>query len=382
MLRYRQVGARHGESRTPAIHLVDHGRLWETVHLDSFIAALPKAELHVHLLGSADVATVAALAQRHPERGVPQDPAELAAYYEFTDFAHFLEVYTAVNRLVTTEADVEHLVIGLAKALAADNTRYAEVTVTPLSHLRAGIDPVGLADALNSGRATAARLGVEIAWVFDVSGDDGPRAGMSTLDWVVRCAPPGTVAFGLGGPEAGVPRASFRESFAAARAAGLRSVPHAGETTGPGEVRSALTELGADRIGHGIGSATDPGLLAELAERGVPLEVCPTSNLRTGAVRSWAEHPLPRLLTAGVPVTIGTDDPGMFGTTPNLEYARCATQLGMTTTDLVSLARAGFDAAFCAPSTRQAMHAELDAITAGRGVRAEALELGTRRFLA
>lgn len=332
--------------------------------LDAFVAALPKVELHVHLLGSADLTTVADLARSQPNRGVPTDPAILAAFYEFTGFAHFIDVYTAVNRLVTTGESVERLVTGLAGSLAANNVRYAEVTVTPLSHLKAGIAPTELADALASGRRTARRTGVEIAWIFDASGDDGPAGAMSTLDWIVRHQPPGTVAFGLGGPEAGIPRTAFRDAFAAAHAAGLRGVPHAGETTGPEEVWSALTDLGADRIGHGIASAADPRLVTHLAEHRVPLEICPTSNLCTDAVRSWAEHPLPRLIAAGVPVTLGTDDPGMFGTTLNREYRLCATRLGLTTTDLTTLARNGIDAAFCPPATRHALHTELDAVLA------------------
>lgn len=332
-----------------------------TVNVDAFVTALPKVELHVHLLGAADVTTVADLAALQPSHGVPASPDELAAFYEYTDFAHFIDVYTAVNRLVTTGESVERLVTGLARSLAANNVRYAEVTVTPLSHLKVGVDPADLANALESGRRAARRLGVELAWVFDISGDDGQPGAKSTLDWVLRHQPTGTVAFGLGGPEAGIPRAAFRDIFAAARAAGLRSVPHAGETTGPEEVRSALADLGADRIGHGIASVHDARLLTYLAERRVPLEVCPTSNLRTGAVRSLAEHPLPALLSAGVPVTLGTDDPGMFGTTLNQEYRLCATQLGLTVTDLATLARTGVDAAFCAPATRRALHAELDA---------------------
>ncbi|WP_007025017.1 adenosine deaminase [Saccharomonospora iraqiensis] len=328
--------------------------------VEAFVAALPKVELHVHLLGSADLTTVADLARGHPQGEVPTDPEELAAYYEFTNFDHFLDVYVALNRLVTTGESVERLIIGLAETLAADNVRYAEVTVTPLSHLKVGIDPAELADALESGRLAARACGVEIAWIFDVSGDDGLVGAWATLDWILRHQPVGTVAFGLGGPETGVPRAAFHDAFASARAAGLRSVPHAGETTGPGEVLSALTELRADRIGHGIAAADAPRLLAHLAEHDVPLEVCVTSNLRTGAVGSWAEHPLPSLLTAGVPVTLGTDDPGMFGTTLSREYVLCATRLGLDSTELASVTRAGIDAAFCSPATRRALHAELD----------------------
>ena len=329
----------------------------------AFIAALPKAELHVHLLGSASLGTVVELARRHPERGVPTDPESLAEFYEFTDFAHFVEVYTAVNRLVTTGPDIEALVTGLAAGLARNNVRYAEVTVTPLAHLRAGVAPTELAEALESGRCAAMRAGVELAWIFDISGDDGLRGGLDTVDWVLCEQPPGTVGFGLGGPEAGVPRRLFREAFDRARAAGLHSVPHAGEGTGPEEVWSAVRDLGAERIGHGIGSVCDPVLLDHLSEHAITLEVCPTSNLRTRVVGSLSEHPLPDLLAAGVPVTLGTDDPGMFGTVMNDEYRLCHDHFALSKEDLINLVRQGITTAFCSPATRHAMLTELESIS-------------------
>ncbi|WP_406632458.1 adenosine deaminase [Amycolatopsis sp. WGS_07] len=335
---------------------------------DEFVAALPKAELHVHLLGSASPSTVAELARRHPGRGVPTESAEVAKYCEFTDFAHFLAVYTAVNRLVTTGADIEALVAGLAADLARDNVRYAEVTVTPLSHRKSGIAPRELAEALDSGRRIAGGLGVELSWVFDVSGDDGLPGAEATLEWVLRESPSGTVGFGLGGPEAGVPRRLFRDVFARAKAAGLHSVPHAGETTGPDEVWSAIRDLGAERVGHGIASARDPRLLRHLADHGITLEICPTSNLRTRAVPSLAEHPLRRILDAGVPVALGTDDPGLFGTSPNAEFRTCRDRLGLSEAELATLVRHSVAAAFCTPAVAAGLLSDLDRLSLARSV--------------
>lgn len=317
-------------------------------YVAEFLAALPKVELHVHLLGSAAVDTVAELAGARPDAGVPADPAELRRYYRFTDFAHFVEVYTAVNKLVTSGAAMVRLVTGLGDQLAADNVRYAEVTVTPLSHLRMGIAAAELAEALAIGRRLVAeRHRIHLNWVFDVSADDGVPGAFATLDWILRYQPDGAVGFGLGGPELGAPRRLFRTAFEKARANGLHAVPHAGETSDAGEIWSAVRDLGAERIGHGIRAVTDRRALAYLAERNITLEVCPSSNVRTGAVRTLDEHPLPALLAAGVPITLGSDDPAMFGTSLNREYQLCHDRLGISVAALADLVAAGIDAAFC-----------------------------------
>ncbi|MDN5855398.1 MAG: adenosine deaminase, partial [Actinomycetia bacterium] len=286
-----------------------------------FVAGIPKAELHVHLVGSAPVETVLELARRHPDRGVPTDETELRSFYEFRDFAHFIEVYIAVNSLVRTAYDVELLVVGVSRDLAAQNVRYAELTVTPDSHLLMGIGPDDVATALDNARRTAsATHGVELQWIFDIPGELGLPSGERTIDWVEQYAPTGTVAFGLGGPEQGVDRPQFSDVFARARAVGLHCVPHAGETTGPQTVWDAIESLQAERIGHGISAAQDERLMEHLASHRIPLEVCPTSNLRTRAVTDLAEHPFNLLREAGIPVTLNTDDPGMFSTTLNDEY--------------------------------------------------------------
>jgi aminodeoxyfutalosine deaminase len=337
-----------------------HGRVHD------FISALPKVELHVHLVGSASIDTVLSLARRHPERGVPTEAEALTEFYEFTDFAHFIEVYIKVNNLVTTSADVIDLMLGLAADLARNNVRYAEVTVTPVAHLVTGIEPDELAEALeNSRRQARERYGLELAWVFDIPGGYEQPASLDTITWALRHRPAGTVGFGLGGAEIGHPRADYRESFDKARDAGFRLVPHAGETTGPETIWSALRDLHAERIGHGTSAVADPALLAHLAEHNIAVEVCPTSNIRTRAVPTLAEHPLPAMLAAGVPVTLATDDPGMFHTDLNREYLLCHEHFGMGRAELAGLARTGVRASFAPDDLKTSLLAEIDAMENG-----------------
>ena len=169
------------------------------------------------------------------------------------------------------------------------------------------------------------------------------------------------MAFGLGGPEIGVPRPQFKPHFDAARAAGLRSVPHAGETTGPQTVWDALNVLGAERIGHGTSAAQDPALLAHLAATGIPLEVCPSSNIATRAVAMLSEHPIRQFREVGVVVTVNSDDPPMFGTTLNHEFEIAADLLDLDEDGLRDLAKAAVRAAFVDEVTKRALFEEIDA---------------------
>lgn len=314
--------------------------------MHSFIRALPKVELHVHLVGSAGVDTVLELARRHPEAGVPADHAELERFYAFRDFDHFLKVYWAVQSMLKSRRDIHTLVAGLARELARQNVRYAEVTVTPYNHLTDGMSGDELLAGLASGRAFAASIGVDLAWCFDVPGEKGVKAGRETLAFALTERPDGLVSFGLGGPEAGVGRAQFAPFFDAAREAGLHSVPHAGETTGPETIWSAVRDLRAERIGHGTSCTEDPALLEHLAVKGIPLEVCPTSNVRTRQVASIDAHPVRRMLDAGVVVTLNTDDPPFFGATLEGEYLAVATALGLGPTEVARLAENAVLASF------------------------------------
>ncbi|MEU5674341.1 adenosine deaminase [Micromonospora sp. NPDC047762] len=331
--------------------------------LSTFIAGLPKVELHVHHVGSALPRTVAELAARHEGRTpVPADPDALASYFEFRDFAHFVEVYLSVVDLIRDPEDVWILTHEVARELARQQVRYAELTITPYSHVRRGIPAPAFCEAIEDARRRALTdFGIELRWCFDIPGEAGLPAAEQTLRIALDERPDGLVSFGLGGPEIGVPRPQFRPYFDQARAAGLRSVPHAGETTGPQTVWDALNELGAERIGHGISAAQDPQLLAYLAERQIGMEVCPTSNVRTRAVATLDEHPLRQLVDAGLLVTINSDDPPMFGTTLNDEYAVAARLLGVGAEGLAGLARNAVTASFLDAAGQQRILAEIDA---------------------
>ncbi|MEV4464050.1 adenosine deaminase [Micromonospora echinofusca] len=334
--------------------------------LQTFIAGLPKVELHVHHVGSASPRIVAELAARHEGRSpVPADPAALADYFAFRDFAHFIEVYLSVVDLIRDPDDVWLLTHEVARELARQQVRYAELTVTPYSHVHRGIPAPAFCEAIEDARKRAeADFGIELRWCFDIPGEAGLAAAEETLRICLEQRPDGLISFGLGGPEIGVPRPQFKPYFDRARAAGLRSVPHAGETTGPETVWDALRELGAERIGHGISAARDPELLAYLAEHRIGMEVCPTSNVRTRAVAAIEEHPLRQLVDAGLLVTINSDDPPMFGTTLNDEYAVAARLLDAGPQGLAALARDAVTASFLEPAGKRRIAAEIDAYLA------------------
>jgi len=334
--------------------------------IEEFIAGLPKAELHVHHIGSASPRIVAELAARHAgATPVPADPALLADYFTFTDFGHFIQVYLSVVDLIRDQQDLWTLTYEIARELDRQQVRYAELTLTPYSSIVRGIPAEAFCESVEDARKRAVEdFGVRLAWCFDIPGEAGIEAADITLDAATRVAPDGLVSFGLGGPETGVPRPKFAPHFAAARAAGLHSVPHAGESTGPQTIWDALTDLGAERVGHGISAAQDPVLMSHLAERGIPLEISPTSNVRTRSVPSLAEHPLAALVAAGVPVSINSDDPPMFSTSLNDEYAVAATLLDLDLAGLAELARAGVRQSFLEEPAKGTLLAEIDSYAA------------------
>ena len=334
--------------------------------LATFIAGLPKAELHVHHVGSASPRIVAELAARHPDGPVPSDPEALRRFYEFRDFAHFVDVYLAVVDLVRTADDVRMLTYEVAREMAeGQRLRYAELTCTPYTSVVRGIPIEAYTEAIEDARVAAERdFGLVLRWIYDIPGESGLPAADATLTYALEHRTDALVGFGLGGPEIGVPRPQFQPHFDAARAGGLHSVPHAGETTGPGTVWDAVRLLGAERVGHGTSAAQDPALLEHLAEHGIVLEVCPTSNLATRAVARLDDHPLPAFVAAGVPVVIASDDPPMFATSLNQEYEVAARLLGLDESGVADLARDAVRASFAPEDVRTRVLEEIDAYVA------------------
>jgi aminodeoxyfutalosine deaminase len=246
---------------------------------ESFIAGLPKVELHVHHGGSVPLRAVAELAARHPGT-VPSDLDELARYFIFDDFPHFIRNYLAVVDLIKTAEDVRLITYEVAADMAAQNIRYAELTVTPYISISDSLPAEAFLEAIEDARQAAHRdHGLELWWIFDIPADFGVPAAELTASVALDHDVPGLIGFGLGGTDRGFPRSMFRDQFDRARAAGLRSVPHAGETTGPESVWDALVSLGAERIEHGIAAVGDPRLLEHLVEHKIALDICLTSNV-------------------------------------------------------------------------------------------------------
>lgn len=322
------------------------------------IAALPKTELHVHLEGSMPPELLLRLGRKHGLPDLPRSAEELSQWYEFRDFQHFIDVYLQAVSSLRDEEDFAALVTEVAAKLAGQNVRYAEFTFTPIIHTDRGIAAEAVFDGIEYGRQQAEREhGIQLRWLPDFPGHYGAEAGERTLDLVLKAELESVIGFNVGGIE--VDREQFGTLFDRARAAGLHSVPHAGETEGPEQVWSAIRTLGAERIGHGIGSMTDPELIAYLKDTQLPVDVCPTSNLRTRIVGELTEHPLPQMLDAGILVTLNSDDPPMFGTDLRQEY-HAAHSMGLGPEVLAQLARNGVQAAFLDAPTKSRLSAEID----------------------
>lgn len=337
--------------------------------LTSFIAGLPKAELHVHQVGSASPRIVAQLAERHPGV-VPADPEALAAYFQFDDFAHFISIYLSVVKLVTNAEDVRLLTYEIGREMAAQQIRYAELTITPYLSVTPELPAGAFLEAIEDARTGVERdFGVRLRWIFDIPADFGIPAAEATASIALDQHVPGLVGLGIGGSEQGFPRSMFAPQFDRARAYGLHSVPHAGETTGPATIWDAIGTLGAERIEHGISAVHDPDLMAYLAENDITLDVCPTSNVALKVVPELAQHPLPALVAAGVPVSINTDDPPMFGTDLNREYAVAAELLDLDEAGVARLARAAVDGAFVDDVFKTQLRGEIDAYVASERLR-------------
>ena len=304
----------------------------------------PKIELHVHLEGTVRAGTLLQIARRN---GVPlpADSVEgLAAVYEFRDFAHILDVWLITTSALRTERDFRQVVVDYAAEAASHGAVYLEGIFTPAEPVERGVDWDEVFTGYCDGAQQAAEQhGVQVRLTPDIPRGYPLDAAELTARHAVTYRERGVVGVGLGGLEAEYPPELYARAFALARDGGLGSVPHAGEAAGPASVRGALAALAADRIRHGIRAIEDPGLVGELAGRGIVLDVCPISNLRTGVVPSRAEHPLPRLVAAGVACSVSTDDPAMFGTDLSADYT-AARHLGVSARDCY---QAGLCGALC-----------------------------------
>jgi aminodeoxyfutalosine deaminase len=332
--------------------------------LDALATALPKAELHLHLEGSIAPGTAAELAARYQ---IELKPEEVARRYRYNDFAGFIEAFKWVTSFLRRPEDYGLIADRLLDELLAQNVVYAEITLSAGVMLLRKQDVEANFAAVLAAGARARQKGLRLAWIFDAVRQFGPGPAMEVARWAAKLKPAGVVGFGIGGDELALPAEAFRETYDYARSQGLRPLIHAGEIGGPEAIREAIG-LGIERIGHGLAVVREPALMAELERPPEPvtLEICPTSNLRTGALaRQLAmarprieDFPLRALFDGGVRLALSTDDPAMFGTSLVREYVQ-AGRLGLGARELVRLAEMSFQAAFLAPQEREAYLAAL-----------------------
>jgi len=338
--------------------------------IEEFVRALPKAELHVHLEGSIEPATVVELAARH---GVSLTVEEAAARYAPGNFDQFIESFIWVTSFLRGPEDYALISRRFAESLRRQNVLYAEVTLSIGIMFRRNQDPAANYAALREAALEVPE--VRLKWIFDAVRQWGAASAMEVAKIAVELHSPDIIAYGIGGDELGLPTIDLRPVYDYVASQGMHRLIHAGEIGGPESVREAIEMLGAERIGHGIAVMRDERTMDFVAARGIALEVCPTSNLRTGALArqlgretaGYDEHPLVSFFRRGLPVTLSSDDPAMFETTVSDEY-RHAHRMGLKSIDLIRLAEASFHHAFLSTQERAALLSEFRSRTSSLGL--------------
>ena len=311
--------------------------------LSNFVLTLPKADLHLHLEGSIDPPTLQELRRRH---GRNSTLAEVQQLYRYDDFPGFLQAFKTITEDLRAPEDYELITYRLMEKLKSENVLHAEVYVSVGVCLWREQDFAAIFEGLERGRQSGERdFGISLLWIFDAVRQFGPEAARTVFEQAALYRDRHVVAIGIGGDEQKAPPELFRDPYAYAASQGLRLTAHAGEYAGPGSVWGALN-LKAERIGHGLNAAQDSELVEELAGRQTPVEVCITSNLRTGCCKSLADHPVRNYFDRGVMITLNSDDPAMFGTSLAREYQIAQESFAFTEEHLREIARNSFEASF------------------------------------
>lgn len=327
----------------------------------AFVQSLPKAELHLHLEGSVTPQTLAELRERH---GKESTLADAEALYRYKDFTGFLMAFKTLTDDLQSPEDYELITYRLMQQLKSENVLHAEVYVSAGICLWRKLDFGAIFEGLERGRERGKRdFGISLIWIFDAVRQFGAEAAQTVFELAVKYRDRNVVGIGIGGDEVKAPPELFRDQYAYARDQGLRLTCHAGESAGPESIWGALN-LGAERIGHGLSAYRDPELIQELAERQIPLEICISSNLRTGCCLKMNDHPVRRYFDEGLMVTLNSDDPPMFGTTLNHEYELAQAEFGFTEEHLRELARNSFEASFLPAEKKIEFLNKLDAALA------------------
>jgi adenosine deaminase len=324
--------------------------------LPAWLDAIPKIELHVHLEGAIPRAALCELIAKYDGARAVPSPAELDARFRYATFREFLNAWVWKNGYLRQYEDFTWIAEAVARDLARQRIVYAEVFCSPPDF--EPLETQRLIEAIRRGFARVPEI--ELALVPDLVRDYGPERGARELHELCEVRALGVLGIGIGGNEGAHPPQAFAGVYAQAREHGLRTSAHAGEVAGAASIWGALDALHVDRIGHGTHAEEDPALLAVLAERRIPLEMCPLSNVCTGSVASFREHPIRRYFERGLLVTVNTDDPGMFGNSLAQEYLRLSTDFGFTAPEIATLVRNALEASWLTAPQKLELGARLE----------------------
>ena len=341
---------------------------------DESILKLPKAELHLHLEGSVDPCTLSELSQRHPvplsttnnrytnieDSGRVFTEEEARALYAYDDFTGFLRAFKAVTERMRTPEDYELVTYRMMQKLHAQGVVHAEVYISAGVVQWRGQEFAPLFEGAERGRQRGEReFDMSLYWIFDAVRHFGVDEAERVVQEAIHFKDRSVAGIGIGGDERRAGPEQFRDVYEYASRNGLRLTVHAGETVGPEGIWGALQQLKPDRIGHGLHAIEDPVLVQFMAERQIPIEICITSNIKTGCCRALEDHPVRKLFDAGVPIVLNTDDPDMFHTDLGREYRIAQDTFHFHDTELRQLAKNSFRASFLSDSRKRELLAKL-----------------------
>ncbi len=313
---------------------------------NEILKALPKAEQHIHIVGSTRPETLLWLVEDSGVDVPYKTLEDVERFFQYRNFTHFIEVYSAVNDCICDEVQFERIAYEMLESDAECNVRYVETSFSAPDHVRRGLDYGRMLDAINRGVRRAKRdFRIDCQLRIDLVRNYGPERGMEVLDWIEGKGD-NIVAIDIGGSEGGFPPEPYELVYRRARDMGLHLVAHAGEVAGPESIWGAVRHLGVEHIGHGVSARWDSKLMDYLRDEGITIEACPVSNVRTGVVSSIQEHPIREFCERGISVTVNSDDPSMFRTDMNNEYLQLHRELGFTVPELFQLSLNAVDSSF------------------------------------
>jgi adenosine deaminase len=323
-------------------------------------STMPKVELHLHLEGAIPIPTLWELIERHGGDETIRTPAELVDWFTYRDFAHFMETWVWMIAFLQKYEDFTYAAEAVARNLASQNIVYAESFFSPSDFRHHHLEPQQLAVAIRAGLDRVPE--VEVPLIVDLVRDRGPEGTARTLAAITEVAEEARViGIGIGGHEAENPPEQFADVYRKAHDSGFRLTAHAGEAAGPESVWGAIRSLRVERIGHGVRAVEDPALVDYLVAHQIPLEVCPTSNIRTAVVPDWESHPARRLIAAGAMATINTDDPALFHASLAGEYQVLEERFGLEERDIRRISLAAVEACWAGPETKTRLADQLNA---------------------